>query len=402
MENNNKESFKLLGVSASGTDSPSDVPEIVLAPPRKKRIKSRRLRGNSASRGRKTQSCNCQGRIIGLSLAAVLLLCWLVTVTWLAVVLHGELKRLDNYVHSVAAGSQGVPEELQKCHSLSKELQQNQTLLLRNLTALSLQLENFNAQLSGVQAGLHVVEERLKATPELVNLPQDVQSLLTSVASFGSQIRDLNTTVTVLKNENSQLHEASKTLFDNVTYIKQRLVQLVNTTQQSQIPSTEDHAEKEEMKSVMRQLSTNITLVNDTLSKKLQWLAEDEGKDHKSVIGLEDLSQNVSARLTTLEGSCVKSAVHSALNNTVGNLSLQVTNGEKELSKLSGKVTELQTQVNHLERNETLLLSQISRIISKPSLDIPASSEAVSSLQLQTTEGTEVSGDDSPSQSAFN
>jgi hypothetical protein len=64
---------------------------------------------------------------------------------------------------------------------------------------------------------------------------------------------------------------------------QQRLVQLVNTTRQSQIPSTEDHAEKEEMKSVMRQLSTNITLVNDTLSKKLQWLAEDEGKDHVSV-----------------------------------------------------------------------------------------------------------------------
>jgi hypothetical protein len=64
---------------------------------------------------------------------------------------------------------------------------------------------------------------------------------------------------------------------------QQRLVHLVNTTQQSQIPSTEDHAEKEEMKSVMRQLSTNITLVNDTLSKRLQWLAEDEGKDHVSV-----------------------------------------------------------------------------------------------------------------------
>lgn len=401
MENNNKESFKLLGVSASGTDTPSDVPEIVLAPPRKKRVK-RRLRGNSASRGRKTQSCNCQGRIIGLSLAAVLLLCWLVTVTWLAVVLHGELKRLDNYVHSVAAGSQGVPEELQKCHSLSKELQQNQTLLFRNLTALSLQLENFNAQLSGVQAGLHVVEERLKATPELVNLPQDVQSLLTSVASFGSQIRDLNTTVTVLKNENSQLQEASKTLFENVTSLKQRLVQLVNTTQQSHIPSAEDHAEKEEMKFVMRQLSTNITLVNETLSKKLQWLAEDEGKDHKSVIGLEDLSQNVSARLTTLEGTCIKSALHSALNSTVGELSLQVTNGEKELNKLTGKVTQLQTQVAQLERNETLLSSQVSRIMSRPSLDIPASSEALSSSQLQTTEGTEASGDDIPLQSAFN
>jgi hypothetical protein len=39
MENNNKESFKLLDVSLSSTDSASGVPEIVLAPPRKKRIK---------------------------------------------------------------------------------------------------------------------------------------------------------------------------------------------------------------------------------------------------------------------------------------------------------------------------------------------------------------------------
>ncbi|KAJ4449767.1 hypothetical protein ANN_01171, partial [Periplaneta americana] len=97
MENNNKESFKLLGVSASGSDSGSEVPEFVLAPPRKKRIK-RRLRGTSASRARQAQSCNCQGRTIGLSLATVLLICWLVTVTWLAVALHGELRRLDNNV----------------------------------------------------------------------------------------------------------------------------------------------------------------------------------------------------------------------------------------------------------------------------------------------------------------
>jgi hypothetical protein len=47
---------------------------------------------------------------------------------------------------AVAAGSQGVPEELQKCHSLSRELQHNQTLLARNLSAVSQQLENFSAQ----------------------------------------------------------------------------------------------------------------------------------------------------------------------------------------------------------------------------------------------------------------
>jgi hypothetical protein len=47
---------------------------------------------------------------------------------------------------AVAAGSQDVPEELQKCHSLSRELQQNQTLLATNLSTVSLQLENFSAQ----------------------------------------------------------------------------------------------------------------------------------------------------------------------------------------------------------------------------------------------------------------
>lgn len=39
MENNNKESFKLLGFTPSASDSTSDVPELVLAPPRKKKIK---------------------------------------------------------------------------------------------------------------------------------------------------------------------------------------------------------------------------------------------------------------------------------------------------------------------------------------------------------------------------
>jgi len=75
-------------------------------------------------------------------------------------------------------------------------------------------------QLSGIQAVLREVDVRLKAAPELVNLPQDVQSLSTSVASFGSQIRDLNATVTKLKNENSQLQESSKTLSENVTALK--------------------------------------------------------------------------------------------------------------------------------------------------------------------------------------
>jgi hypothetical protein len=60
-------------------------------------------------------------------------------------------------------------------------------------------------------------------------------------------------------------------------------MQIANTTLQSQIPSTEDQAEKEEMKAVLQQLSANMTLVNDTMTKKLQWLVEDESKNKVSL-----------------------------------------------------------------------------------------------------------------------
>ena len=46
----------------------------------------------------------------------------------------------------VVAGSQAVPEALQKCHSLSRDLQKNQTLLFGNFAMLSHQLQNFSSQ----------------------------------------------------------------------------------------------------------------------------------------------------------------------------------------------------------------------------------------------------------------
>jgi len=61
-------------------------------------------------------------------------------------------------------------------------------------------------------------------------------------------------------------------------------VQIANTTLQSQVPSTEDQAEKKEMKALLQQLSANMTLVNDTLSKKLQFLVEDESKNKVSLL----------------------------------------------------------------------------------------------------------------------
>jgi hypothetical protein len=63
-----------------------------------------------------------------------------------------------------------------------------------------------------------------------------------------------------------------------------------------------------------------------------------------------------------------------------------VTGGEKQLNDLAGKVSQLQAQTDELERNETLLLSQINDMINRPSLGMSAYSETAFHSELQTTQ----------------
>lgn len=94
--NNNKESFQLLR-GTSDSNSGSDVTELVF-PPRKKRFR-RRLRNNPSTKHEDSNNdCRCRARTVSLSLFCTVLICWLVTLTWLAVVLHNELSRLNSEV----------------------------------------------------------------------------------------------------------------------------------------------------------------------------------------------------------------------------------------------------------------------------------------------------------------
>lgn len=52
------------------------------------------------------------------------------------------------YFVLVAAGNQGVPDDLQKCHTMSKQLQQNQTDINKRLTVYDGQVTNLTQQAS--------------------------------------------------------------------------------------------------------------------------------------------------------------------------------------------------------------------------------------------------------------
>lgn len=60
-----------------------------------------------------------------------------------------EQKKKRNIIYiAVIAGSEGVPDALQKCHSLSRDLQNNQTTIFMHLSDLKLQINNFTTQVN--------------------------------------------------------------------------------------------------------------------------------------------------------------------------------------------------------------------------------------------------------------
>lgn len=75
-------------------------------------------------------------------------------------------------------------------------------------------------QVTSVSNGLSRVEERFKTSPELINVPHDMQTLTSNVASFGSQMKDLVSTVAQLKDANTHLTETAHVLDLNITTLK--------------------------------------------------------------------------------------------------------------------------------------------------------------------------------------
>lgn len=149
------------------------------------------------------------------------------------------------------AGSESVPDALQKCHSLSRDLQNNQTIIFTKLFDLKQQINNFTIQvthhkrlaernhsfykisfipfvvfpqLAHVQQGLHKVQQCFQAAPELVNMP----ALSSSVVTFGSQIRDLKATLNSLKETNVKVQNAQTAIQQNISSIQVNTIVVVN------------------------------------------------------------------------------------------------------------------------------------------------------------------------------
>ncbi|KAK6617160.1 hypothetical protein RUM44_005491 [Polyplax serrata] len=231
------------------------------------------------------------------------------TVMWLFVDVREQVTSLRTELNQVVAGNQGVPDALQKCHTLSKDLQKNQTYIMNRLSGFTLLLTNFSLEMTEVKSGLQAVQDQLKSSPDLVNIPRLIKDLSASVASFGSQIRDLNSTVSTLKEQNGKLDNVVVTLVSNLTETKMKLIELSNTNfGRGEVTEKMLTAEKEAILARVSQVSGNLSEINGTLNNKLKWTTDDQTKDRKLLEGLQEMNEHIEARVKTLEALCAKEA----------------------------------------------------------------------------------------------
>uniref|UniRef100_A0A1B6DNU3 EF-hand domain-containing protein n=1 Tax=Clastoptera arizonana TaxID=38151 RepID=A0A1B6DNU3_9HEMI len=284
------------------------------------------------------------------------------TVMWLFIDVREQAAFLRNELDQVVAGNQGVPDALQKCHSLSKELQQNQTALFLQLSELATKFSNFSSEVASVSNGLNRVEERFKTSPELINVPHDIQTLTTNVASFGSQMKDLASTVAQLKDANLHITEAAHVLNLNLTSLKERVSELPLLTPDK----LESSIITDALRSSINSVQSNLSNINQTLSSKLQWTLEDQVKDHKAIVVLQDKSENVSARVTTLQNEQMecnaKVTQITTIQSSIQDLISQVAMIDSHYKNLLNQTSTLSNSYSKLERNNLLLQNAVKEL----------------------------------------
>lgn len=309
-----KSVYELLAMTASDSSTISDVPDIVFraeqALPkqqrRKRRLKrhQRNLNSNHTtcdeedlmlhSPSKSNRFCPYLNHSILYCFCVAIVLSWLITLTLLLLSFHSELSQLDSSVEKVVAGSQGVPDALQKCHSLSKQLERNQTDLANKFSSLTLQIKNFSIQISTLHDTVSALESKLSASPQVLDVPARLSELSNNVASFGSTLNDLTNTVAKLQEASGRLSGENGALRGNVSSLKES----IEIVQQRSVPGSADQSAK--LESRLTELSHNLTRVNDTLSARLTFLHDDQVKNHVHLEDLESVNANLSSRVTSV------------------------------------------------------------------------------------------------------
>ncbi|XP_050448874.1 uncharacterized protein LOC126850196 isoform X2 [Cataglyphis hispanica] len=317
-------------------------------------------RGGRKCRGRRGRACPGFLKACNAFLACASVLAT-ASLIWLFIDVRQQLTALRTELDQVIAGSEGVPDALQKCHSLSRDLQNNQTIIFSRLSDLKQQINNYT--LAHIQQDLHKVQEYFQTAPEMATLPKRLNELSASVATFGSQINDLGATVKTLKETNVRIQDAQTAIQQNVSSIKQSMSELSNITQKPQILNTDETQVKiDKINFTISHLMNNLTHVNKTLSSKLQWVADDQDDDRRKLVSLQEATAAINTTVMSLQGECVKMSEQTSVLASIQQLTEKVSEIHATDVELIDKFKRLEQSYNGLKNSTSIMFATVSEI----------------------------------------
>lgn len=320
-------------------------------------------RNSRKCRGRRDRACPGFLKACNAFLACASVLAT-ASLIWLFIDVRQQLTALRTELDQVIAGSEGVPDALQKCHSLSRDLQNNQTIIFSRLSDLKQQISNFTVQLAHIQQDLHKVQEYFQAAPKMANLPKRLDDLSTSVATFGSQIRDLGATVDTLKETNMRVQDAQTVMQRNISSIKHAMLELSNITQKppALLNTDETLLKTDKLNSTILHLMNNLTHINETLSSKLQWVADDQDKDRRKLVLLQEATAAINTTVLSLQGECVKVTEQASVLASVQQLNEKVNEIRATDVEVISKLKQLEQSYNGLKNSTGIMFATVSEM----------------------------------------
>ncbi|XP_050520572.1 uncharacterized protein LOC126893996 isoform X2 [Daktulosphaira vitifoliae] len=330
--------YELLNMSESESSSSVYIPSPKMFNlPRKK--KYRKHHRDKLVEHVNFDTCHLQTRTICVFFVLSALIVWLLAMSWYISALQNELDKFNHTIVTMAAGNLGVPDDLQKCHAMSKQLQQNQTVIRQHVIEFKDKMDNLTQRIEKLQDGLSSVEGRIPTIP--LTSPGAMRDLSKTVASFGSEIKDISNNVNSLKESSVLMQSNYNKLQFNITAINNTLSNLSGVKNDESFVNNMS----EKFTSQLNNLSVNLTSVNSTLTSKFDWVSGDQKSNRVEIEKLKENSQRLISQVKTIESEC------QASKDKINKLS----------SDVDSKLSYLKIQIENITENVTNL-----HVMSKP------------------------------------
>ncbi|XP_042217464.1 coiled-coil domain-containing protein 18-like isoform X2 [Homarus americanus] len=282
-----------------------------------------------------------------------------------------DLDSLHSRINSVEASSSELPAKFHESHVRLQELEKNQSALWAAVTQISSSLAATTKRVEQLESDVKRIKDSLSSAPQLSSLPKDVVDLQGSVATFGSTLQDVQSSLKVVKQDHEKLSSNVKEATNALDNFKEEISHLQNQTlmdvgREGGGKGATLGETVVSLRTNMNSLSSAITTINASVISHAKETSANKQKLESIQQSNTDLS-NVSQRLSNLESWHRK--IDPTLPSQISNLTTALTQLQETtdqhahtLQNLTQSVDVVKGVERKLEGSQVQLASGVSEL----------------------------------------